>query len=231
MKREESFPIDYQTRELIPVRSLEIKGKYKDELEGILISGGEIKSRLKALRNEISDYYTQFLKNGEKDLEVVGFPLLGGAMYFYTALVSGEFDKIWFPQILGKTSSYESTESTGKLSIRGYNQQELERLKDKRILLVDDIIDTAGTLIEGTNALLENGAKEVYACCTHPVLSGPAIDRIANSPLKEVTVSNTIPLNDHQKSCNKIKVLSVSKLLGEAIKRIHSATSVSSLFS
>jgi len=104
-------------------------------------------------------------------------------------------------------------------------------IRGKRAMIVDDIIDTAGTLIEGTNALLENGAKEVYACCTHPVLSGPAIDRISNSPLKEVTVSNTIPLNDHQKSCNKIKVLSVSKLLGEAIKRIHSATSVSSLFS
>jgi ribose-phosphate pyrophosphokinase len=104
-------------------------------------------------------------------------------------------------------------------------------IRGKRVMIVDDIIDTAGTLIEATNALLANGAKEVYACCTHPVLSGPAIERIANSPLKEVTVSNTIPLNDHQKSCNKIKVLSVSKLLGEAIKRIHSATSVSSLFS
>ncbi|HAP67645.1 MAG TPA: phosphoribosylpyrophosphate synthetase, partial [Nitrospinae bacterium] len=104
-------------------------------------------------------------------------------------------------------------------------------IRGKRAMIVDDIIDTAGTLIEATNALLEKGAKEVYACCTHPVLSGPAIDRIANSPLKEVTVTNTIPLNDHQGACNKIKVLSVSKLLGEAIKRIHSATSVSSLFS
>jgi len=165
MKRAESFPIDYQTRELIPVRSLEIKGKYKDELEGILISGGEIKSRLKALRNEISDYYTQFLKNSEKDVEVVGFPLLGGAMYFYTALVSGEFDKIWFPQILGKTSSYEGTESTGKLSIKGYSQHELKRLKDKRILLVDDIIDTGRTLSKMVEMLKTFNPLEIKICC------------------------------------------------------------------
>jgi ribose-phosphate pyrophosphokinase len=104
-------------------------------------------------------------------------------------------------------------------------------IKGKRVMIIDDIIDTAGTLIEATNALLENGAREVYACCTHPVLSGPAIDRITQSRIKEVIASNTIQLNDKQKSCDKIKVLSVSKLLGEAIKRIHTATSVSSLFS
>lgn len=103
-------------------------------------------------------------------------------------------------------------------------------IKGKRAMIVDDMIDTAGTLIEATNALLKNGAREVYACCTHPVLSGPAIERISKSPLKEVIVSNTIPLNDKRKRCNKIIVLSISKLLGEAIKRIHTAMSVSSLF-
>ncbi|MBI3601052.1 MAG: ribose-phosphate pyrophosphokinase [Nitrospinae bacterium] len=104
-------------------------------------------------------------------------------------------------------------------------------IRGKRVMIVDDIIDTAGTLIEATNALIANGAREVYACCTHPVLSGPAIERITQSQIKEVIASNTIQLNDKQKACDKIKVLSVSKLLGEAIKRIHTATSVSSLFS
>ena len=103
-------------------------------------------------------------------------------------------------------------------------------IKGKRAMIVDDMIDTAGTLIEATNALLKNGVREVYACCTHPVLSEPAVERINKSPLKEVIVSNTIPLSDKQKRCNKIIILSISKLLGEAIKRIHTATSVSSLF-
>ena len=104
-------------------------------------------------------------------------------------------------------------------------------IKDKSAMIVDDIIDTAGTLMEATNALLGNGAREVYACCTHPVLSGSAVERIMQSPIKEVIVSNSIPLNDKHKGCNKVKILSVSKLLGEAIRRIHTATSVSSLFS
>src|SRR3972149_3188207 len=103
-------------------------------------------------------------------------------------------------------------------------------IRGKRAMIVDDMIDTAGTLIEATNALLKNGVREVYACCTHPVLSEPAVERINKSPLKEVIVSNTIPLSDKQKRCNKIIILSISKLLGEAIKRIHTATSVSSLF-
>lgn len=103
-------------------------------------------------------------------------------------------------------------------------------IRGKNAMIVDDIIDTAGTLMEATNALLKNGAKGVYACCTHPVLSGPAAERITQSPLKEVIVTNTIPLNEKQRACNKIKVLSVAGLLGEAIKRIHAATSVSSLF-
>jgi ribose-phosphate pyrophosphokinase len=103
-------------------------------------------------------------------------------------------------------------------------------IKGKGAMIVDDIIDTAGTLMEATNALLEKGAREVYACCTHPVLSGSAVERIMESPIEEVIVSNSIPLNDKHKGCNKIKILSVSKLLGEAIRRIHTATSVSSLF-
>ena len=84
--------------------------------------------------------------------------------------------------------------------------------------------------MEATDALLGAGAKEVHACCSHPVLSGPAGDRIAKSPIKSVVTTNTIPLNGQLKKNPKIKVLSVAGLLGEAILRIHQETSVSSLF-
>ena len=103
-------------------------------------------------------------------------------------------------------------------------------VKGKTAVIVDDMIDTAGTLMESTNALIEAGVREVHACCTHPVLSGPAGERIKNSPLKSVITTNTIPLRDELKQIEKIKVLSVAPLLGEAIIRIHSETSVSSLF-
>lgn len=101
---------------------------------------------------------------------------------------------------------------------------------DGRIaILIDDIIDTAGTITLGVNALLESGAKEVYACCTHPVLSGPAIERIENSNLKELVVTNSIPLPE-EKRISKIKELSVAPLIGEAIIRVHEHKSVSTLF-
>ena len=103
-------------------------------------------------------------------------------------------------------------------------------VREKIAVIVDDMIDTAGTLMEATDALLGAGAKEVHACCSHPVLSGPAGDRIANSLIKSVVTTNTIPLNGQLKKNPKIKVLSVAGLLGEAILRIHQETSVSSLF-
>jgi len=99
----------------------------------------------------------------------------------------------------------------------------------KTVVMIDDIIDTAGTITQGAAALLERGAKEVYACCTHGVLSGPAMDRLQKSPIKEVVVTNTIPLPEH-KAIDKMKVLSVAPLLGEAIIRIHEDLSVSKLF-
>jgi len=99
---------------------------------------------------------------------------------------------------------------------------------DRRCVIVDDIVDTAGTLAESASALVRQGALSVSACCTHPVLSGQAIERIERSPLEEVIVTDTIPLDS--KRSNKIKVLSVANLLGEAIRRIHNETSVSSLF-
>jgi ribose-phosphate pyrophosphokinase len=99
----------------------------------------------------------------------------------------------------------------------------------KTAIIIDDLIDTAGTITLAANALLEQGAKEVYACCTHPVFSGPAIDRIRDSHIKEMIVTDTIPLPE-QKQLDKIKVLSVANLIGEAIIRVHNEQSVSKLF-
>lgn len=102
-------------------------------------------------------------------------------------------------------------------------------IEGKTAILIDDIIDTAGTITLAANALIENGAKEVYACCTHPVLSGPAIERIENSSIKELVITNSIPLPEEKKS-DKITTLSVAPLIGEAIVRIHELQSVSILF-
>lgn len=103
-------------------------------------------------------------------------------------------------------------------------------VKNKNVIIVDDMIDTAGTLTEAAKALLDNGAKAVYATCTHPVFSGSAPDKISKSRIKEVIVMNTIPLNGKEKNCKKIKTLSIGPLLGEAIKRIHNEGSISCLF-
>lgn len=103
-------------------------------------------------------------------------------------------------------------------------------VKGKRAMIVDDMIDTAGTMCEGVKALLNSGAKEVYACCSHPVLSGPAIERITQSEIKEVIVTDSILLSEEKRGCEKLTILSIAPLLGEAIKRIHAGTSVSSLF-
>ncbi|HKW75616.1 MAG TPA: ribose-phosphate pyrophosphokinase [Terriglobales bacterium] len=103
-------------------------------------------------------------------------------------------------------------------------------VRGRTCLVIDDIIDTAGTLVKTAEALLGAGAAKVYACASHPVLSGPAIERIAKSRLEEVVVTNTIPLTEAGKAEAKIKVLSIAGLLGRAIQSIHEETSVSSLF-
>jgi ribose-phosphate pyrophosphokinase len=97
-------------------------------------------------------------------------------------------------------------------------------------VLMDDMVDTAGTLSEAATALKEAGAKQVTACCTHPVLSGPAVERIIASDLDEVVVTNTIPLSAEARDCGKIRQISIADLLAEAIRRIASGDSVSSLF-
>ncbi|AIF41990.1 ribose-phosphate diphosphokinase [Virgibacillus sp. SK37] len=102
-------------------------------------------------------------------------------------------------------------------------------IEGKTAILIDDIIDTAGTITLAANALVENGAKEVYACCTHPVLSGPAIERIDQSEIKELVITNSIPQTENKQS-DKITELSVAPLIGEAIIRVHELQSVSILF-
>jgi ribose-phosphate pyrophosphokinase len=103
-------------------------------------------------------------------------------------------------------------------------------VKGKECIIIDDMIDTAGTLCGAAQALMDHGAKRVVACATHGVFSGPAVARITASPLSEVVVADTIPLSESAKACPKIKQITISRLLGEAIKRIHSSDSVSSLF-
>ena len=101
---------------------------------------------------------------------------------------------------------------------------------NKTVVIQDDMIDTAGTLTEAVNAIIERGAKEVHACCAHAVLSGPAVDRINASPITSVVCTDTIPLNEKAAACSKIKVLSISSLVGEAIIRRYTGDSVTSLF-
>lgn len=115
-----------------------------------------------------------------------------------------------------------SAEDTEVMNILG-------EVKGKNALIIDDLVATAGSLVEAATALKKAGSKDVYTAITHPVLSGPAIKRIESSPIKKVFVTNTIPVEDGKKH-KKIKVLSIAPLLAEAIKRIHNEESVSSLF-
>ena len=103
-------------------------------------------------------------------------------------------------------------------------------VEDKVALILDDMVDTAGTLTEAASVIMEKGAKEVHAYCTHPVLSGPAIDRINKSSLSSLVVTDTIPLSEEAKQCSKIETLSIAKLVGEAIMRSYRGDSVNSLF-
>jgi len=116
----------------------------------------------------------------------------------------------------------------------GPNQAKLMNIigevEGRDILLLDDMIDTAGTIVQGAEAIKKKGALRILASCTHPILSGPALQRLNESVIDEVVTTNTIPLNGKEKVCKKIKVLSVGPLLGEAVKRIHNEESLSTLF-
>lgn len=117
---------------------------------------------------------------------------------------------------------------SGPNEAKAYNL--IGSVEGKIAIVVDDIIDTAGTLSEGIKSLVDKGAKEVYSVVAHPLLSGPAITRIQESPLKELWVSDTIPLSKEAQNCKKIKVISVATVAAEAIRRIYGNDSVSSLF-
>ena len=116
----------------------------------------------------------------------------------------------------------------------GPNQAQIMNIigdvQGKSVMLLDDMIDTAGTIVQGAQACADKGAREVWAACTHAVLSGPALDRITKSCLTQVVVTNTIPMRGKAQACSKLHQLSVAPLLGEAIRRIHEDESVSSLF-
>jgi len=103
-------------------------------------------------------------------------------------------------------------------------------VEGKTAIILDDMVDTAGTLTQGAKALKKRGAKKIYACCTHPVLSGPSIERLEKSEIDQIVITNTIPLNEVSKSCSNIVTLSVADLIGEAVKRIYNSHSVSTLF-
>ena len=100
----------------------------------------------------------------------------------------------------------------------------------KKAIIMDDMVDTAGTLTEAASALMNKGAAEVHACCAHPVLSGPAVQRINDSDIKSLVVCDTIPLGEKMEACDKIIQLSIARLFGEAIIRSHRGDSVTSLF-
>ncbi|MFU8769405.1 MAG: ribose-phosphate diphosphokinase, partial [Desulfotignum sp.] len=103
-------------------------------------------------------------------------------------------------------------------------------VEDKIAIVIDDMVDTAGTLTEAAGVIQEKGARQVHAYCTHPVLSGPAIDRISQSSLDSLVATDTIPLSAEAQKCEKIKTLSIAKLVGEAIMRSYRGDSVNSLF-
>ena len=103
-------------------------------------------------------------------------------------------------------------------------------VRGKKCLMVDDMIDTAGTICQGAEALVKNGAEEVYACCTHGVLSGPALERLEKSSIKELAILNTIDMPEHIKNHPKIKVLSVAKLFANAITTVYSDSSLSAIY-
>ena len=131
-------------------------------------------------------------------------------------------DRLHAPLAIMEKRRMGNNDTTETLNVIG-------EVAGKIVLTVDDEIDTAGSLVKTVQTLLDRGVKEVYSCCTHAVFSGSAIQRIANSPVKQVVVTDTLPM-DAKKKINKVKVLPVAPLLGEAIRRIHTGESVGAMF-
>jgi len=133
--------------------------------------------------------------------------------------------------IIDKRRSREGEmEIPGKANLDVVEMNIIGEVQGRVAILVDDMVDTAGTLTTAAAALHDAGAQAVFACCTHPVLSGPAIERVRGSVLEELVVTNSIPLRPEAQQTDKIKVLSIAPLMGEAIRRIHHEESISSLF-
>ncbi len=124
----------------------------------------------------------------------------------------------------------EEVKTPGKANLDVAEMHIIGEVEGRVAVLVDDMVDTAGTLTTAAAALHEAGAQAVFACCTHPVLSGPAITRLRESVLEELVVTNSIPLRREAQALDKIRVLSIAHLMGEAIRRIHNEESISSLF-
>jgi len=164
----------------------------------------------------LADYFLEYL--GARDDIVVVSPDVGGVV---RARKFAEYLRAAIA-IVDKRRPYEIPNVSEVMEIVG-------DVKDKVAIIVDDIIDTAGTMVNAAKAILERGAKVVYACATHAVLSGNAIERLNNSPIKEVLLTDTIPL-PAEKRIEKIKIRSIASLFAEAIRRIHYNLSVSMLF-
>jgi ribose-phosphate pyrophosphokinase len=129
-----------------------------------------------------------------------------------------------------RRSRLENERNPGKANLDVAEMRIIGEVEGKIAIIVDDMVDTAGTLTTAAAAISEAGAQTVLACCTHPVLSGPAIERIHASVLEELVVTNSIPLRPEAQALDKIQVLSLAPLMGEAIRRIHNEESISSLF-
>jgi hypoxanthine phosphoribosyltransferase len=159
-------PIDMRDSKLKSVESYLVPGKYKDDLEGILISGGEIKDRIKRLALDISGYYDKNMTGPEKDRVVYPVVLLGGALSFYGQLSTYNLGDLKLRPVLIRASSYGSgTVSSRKVEIGACKQSELEQLKDKHVLIIDDIIDSGNTLYAIKNKLLEYEPRDIKTCC------------------------------------------------------------------
>jgi ribose-phosphate pyrophosphokinase len=167
----------------------------------------------------LSSYFKETLRDAlNEERVVVVSPDIGGVVRARQFALHLNADLA----IVDKRRSHEVANYCEVLEIIGH-------VKDKVVVLVDDIVDTAGTLVQATQALLERGAEKVFACATHGVLSGPAVERLKNSPIHQVVFTNTIPLPP-EKKLDKIIQLSIASLVAEAISRIHSDHSVSILF-
>ncbi|WP_303322541.1 ribose-phosphate diphosphokinase, partial [Cloacibacillus evryensis] len=168
----------------------------------------------------LASYFHRILaKEIEQDLVTVVSPDIGGvvrARKFAEQINNADL------AIVDKRRSHEVANQCEVMEIIG-------NIDGKTCILVDDIVDTAGTIVKATEALKERGAKAVYACATHGALSGPAIDRLRGSVIEEMVLTDTIPLKE-AKRIEKIKVLSIAPLFAEALRRIHSEHSVSILF-